>query len=140
MALLVAVVFVALKVIEICLRNPDFWNPGPYRAAPILIVCYTNHALDQFLEGVLEIFGKLGQHPSLVRVGRRSESKKLKPYKLNVLSGGSRKSTKDLLRKARIIGMTTTGAAISSYILRETTPRIGPFYSLVSKNIREILS
>lgn len=112
-------------MVEICLRNPHFWNPPDKRPAPIVIVCYTNHALDQFLEGVLRIFKKLGQFPSLVRVGRRSESKELEPFKLGVLIEATGKTAKQLVKRARIIGMTTTGAAISSYILQSTRPRIG---------------
>lgn len=30
------------------LNNANFWKQGN---SPILVVCYTNHALDQFLEG-----------------------------------------------------------------------------------------
>ena len=29
-------------------------NPEPTIDGPILLACYTNHALDQFLEGILE--------------------------------------------------------------------------------------
>ena len=110
---------------EICLRNPHFWNPAHQKPAPIVVVCYTNHALDQFLEGVLRIFKKLGQFPSLVRVGRRSESKELEPFQLGVLVEATGKTAKKLVKSARIVGMTTTGAAISNYILHATRPRIG---------------
>ena len=46
-------------------------DPGP--ASPMLMVCYTNHALDQFLEKVLEFL------PSrkIIRVGGRCKSDKL---------------------------------------------------------------
>lgn len=43
---------------------------------PILIVCYTNHALDQFLEGMLKFTQKI------VRVGGQSRSEVLKNYNL----------------------------------------------------------
>ncbi|MCO5556226.1 hypothetical protein L7F22_009772 [Adiantum nelumboides] len=39
--------------------------------APLLVLCYTNHALDQFLEGVLEF------EENLIRYGGRSTSSKL---------------------------------------------------------------
>uniref|UniRef100_UPI00358EECEB NFX1-type zinc finger-containing protein 1-like n=1 Tax=Myxine glutinosa TaxID=7769 RepID=UPI00358EECEB len=48
--------------------------------SPMLIVCYTNHALDQFLEGIWK-FCKNG----LVRIGSRSESEELKPCMLSEL-------------------------------------------------------
>lgn len=43
---------------------------------PILIVCYTNHALDQFLEGMLKF-----TH-NLIRVGGQSRSEILQKYNL----------------------------------------------------------
>lgn len=70
---------------------------------PIVVVCYTNHALDQFLEGIVDLFDKkhqrehrqdqlrrLGvrdfQHPPflapIVRLGGRCKSEKLQPYEL----------------------------------------------------------
>lgn len=39
----------------------------------IMIVCYTNHALDQFLEGLLKTHGA-----DMIRVGNRSQSSKIK--------------------------------------------------------------
>ena len=47
-------------------------------AAPILVVCYTNHALDQFLEGIEKFHSK-----GLVRVGGRGKVQSLKKYNLN---------------------------------------------------------
>ena len=44
---------------------------------PILVVCYTNHALDQFLEEIHE-FHKEG----IVRVGGRSQSEVMKKCSL----------------------------------------------------------
>ena len=46
---------------------------------PILIICFTNHALDQFLEGILEF------EENVVRIGGRSMSTKLKEKNLNSL-------------------------------------------------------
>lgn len=43
----------------------------------MLMVCYTNHALDQFLEGVLKF-----QQTGVIRVGGRSSSESLKAYNL----------------------------------------------------------
>ncbi|KAF1833598.1 P-loop containing nucleoside triphosphate hydrolase protein [Decorospora gaudefroyi] len=48
---------------------------------PILIVCYTNHALDQFLEHLLAIGVK-----KLIRVGGFSKSKKLEHHNLRTVS------------------------------------------------------
>lgn len=44
--------FVALEIVNALLTYKDLWlNHGP-----IMIVCHTNHALDQFLEGMFVIF------------------------------------------------------------------------------------
>ena len=68
---------------EVFLRNLEVWNANETR--PILIVCYTNHALDQFLEGVLRIFEKLEMTPKMVRVGGRSKTPNLDNFSLNRL-------------------------------------------------------
>ena len=47
---------------------------------PILVVCYTNHALDQFLEGIHKF------HPKgIVRIGGRSKSEVMKACSLSEL-------------------------------------------------------
>ena len=54
---------------------------------PMLVVCYTNHALDQFLEGILSFFDG-----PMVRVGSRSSSEMMQSLTLNQL----KKKKKDL--------------------------------------------
>ena len=44
---------------------------------PLVVICYTNHALDTFLEGLLQFTHKI------VRIGGRSRSTELEPYNLN---------------------------------------------------------
>ena len=51
----------------------------------ILIECYTNHALDQFLEGLLDRGIK-----GIVRIGGRSKSAKLEPLNIKNLSDNSK--------------------------------------------------
>ena len=53
------------------LLNEDIWK------GPILVLCYTNHALDQFLEGILQF------NDSIVRVGSRSKNAALEKYNLS---------------------------------------------------------
>ena len=52
---------------------------------PILIVCYTNHALDQFLEGILSNMKAIGIPPdtNLVRVGGRSKVEAIEQYAIH---------------------------------------------------------
>ena len=65
--------YIGLKIAEVLLLNHQYWNKN---RGPILVLCYTNHALDQFLEGILR-FNK-----SIVRVGSRSKNPALEDYSL----------------------------------------------------------
>eukprot|EP00057_Strongylocentrotus_purpuratus_P033906 XP_793224.3 PREDICTED: NFX1-type zinc finger-containing protein 1-like [Strongylocentrotus purpuratus] len=73
--------YIGLKIIETLLLNREVWS-SKENPSPILLVCYTNHALDQFLEGILTF------HDSgIVRVGSRSKSEKLQSFNLNRMVG-----------------------------------------------------
>ena len=61
--------FVGLKIVQLLLENRRHWNADD---SPILVVCFTNHALDQFLEGIIDACHLRGGE--LVRVGGRSSS------------------------------------------------------------------
>ncbi|CAL8339331.1 unnamed protein product [Lota lota] len=76
---------VGLKIAKALLTNQELWSDGQ-DVAPMLVVCYTNHALDQFLEGI-HTFLKRG----IVRVGGRSNSEDLKPFILKHLMEDFRK-------------------------------------------------
>ena len=67
--------YIGLKIVEALVKNRDVWDPR--KSSPMLIVCYTNHALDQFLEGILKFLPD-----DIVRVGGRSNSEKLKKFNL----------------------------------------------------------
>ncbi|KAG9356145.1 hypothetical protein JZ751_000989 [Albula glossodonta] len=73
--------FVGLKIVKALLDNASIW--GSASGSPILVVCYTNHALDQFLEGILRFMKR--SSGKLVRVGGRSSSEKLKELSLTNL-------------------------------------------------------
>ncbi|XP_049800101.1 NFX1-type zinc finger-containing protein 1-like [Schistocerca nitens] len=65
--------FLGLKIMHTFLNNQNIRN---INHRPILVVCYTNHALDQVLEGTL-------QHTTrIIRIGGQSQSKALEPYNL----------------------------------------------------------
>nr|XP_053646652.1 LOW QUALITY PROTEIN: NFX1-type zinc finger-containing protein 1-like [Cherax quadricarinatus] len=66
--------FIGLKIAQILLHN-HLYPPGP-----ILVVCFTNHALDQFLEGVLSFTR------NIVRVGSRSNNEKIQEFQINKLA------------------------------------------------------
>ncbi|XP_077428659.1 NFX1-type zinc finger-containing protein 1 isoform X2 [Vanacampus margaritifer] len=72
--------YVGLKIAQALLNNHNLWE-YPERNSPMLVVCYTNHALDQFLEGIYKFMPK-----GIVRVGGRSNSKVLEPLNLRELA------------------------------------------------------
>lgn len=62
--------FLGLKIVKALLKN---LNVDMF---PLLVICYTNHALDQFLEGILQ-FTK-----NVIRIGGRSQNTELSEYNL----------------------------------------------------------
>ena len=68
--------YVGTIIVRCLLENRNIWDPQ--HNSPMLMVCYTNHALDQFLEKVLNFL------PSreIIRVGGRSKSEKLESCNL----------------------------------------------------------
>ncbi|XP_020558865.1 NFX1-type zinc finger-containing protein 1 isoform X2 [Oryzias latipes] len=71
--------YVGLKIAEALLANQMLIDR--HGTTPMLVVCYTNHALDQFLEGIHKFLSK-----GIVRVGGRSNSEILKQFNLRELS------------------------------------------------------
>ncbi|XP_072308696.1 NFX1-type zinc finger-containing protein 1-like [Eucyclogobius newberryi] len=69
--------YVGLKIAHALLTNQSLWRVN----TPILVVCYTNHALDQFLEGIHKFLPD-----GIVRVGGRSNSEILKQFNLRELA------------------------------------------------------
>lgn len=66
--------YLGLRIVETLLKNRGSWID--HQRVPILVICYTNHALDQFLEGILQ-FTKM-----IVRIGGQSKCDALKPFSL----------------------------------------------------------
>ncbi|KAJ3662954.1 hypothetical protein Zmor_007268 [Zophobas morio] len=64
--------FLGLKIAKTLIENRRLW----YAKTPMLVICYTNHALDQFLEGITEFTGEI------VRVGGQSKNEKMKLFNL----------------------------------------------------------
>ena len=73
--------FIGLKLVQVLLHNRLIWDVDVTH--PILVMCYTNHALDQFLEQIngVEINGK---KPSIIRIGGRCKSENLKKFVLSL--------------------------------------------------------
>ncbi|NXM69663.1 ZNFX1 protein, partial [Serilophus lunatus] len=103
--------YVGLKIVQALLTNEHVWQ-STAQQCPILIVCYTNHALDQFLEGI-HSFQKSG----IARVGGRSSSKMLQAFTLKEL-----RNTRDLNRDFpffRAYGNITSEMEQAEYELHE---------------------
>eukprot|EP00929_Paragymnodinium_shiwhaense_P039270 TRINITY_DN20652_c0_g1_i2.p1 TRINITY_DN20652_c0_g1~~TRINITY_DN20652_c0_g1_i2.p1 ORF type:complete len:1666 (-),score=480.01 TRINITY_DN20652_c0_g1_i2:338-5335(-) len=66
--------WVGLKIVQALLDNTR-----NTRNSPMLVVCYTNHALDQFLEGIFKYTERIA------RIGSRSKSETLKDRNLKEL-------------------------------------------------------
>ncbi|KAK5640473.1 hypothetical protein RI129_011284 [Pyrocoelia pectoralis] len=64
--------YLGLKLATTLIENKSHWHQG----SPILIVCYTNHALDQFLEGLITVTD------GVIRVGGQSKNEKLQMFNL----------------------------------------------------------
>nr|XP_026689972.1 NFX1-type zinc finger-containing protein 1-like isoform X1 [Ciona intestinalis] len=77
--------YVGLKMMQLLLANCEPSVISKEIKNPILVVCYTNHALDQFLEGIAKF------HPEgIVRVGGRCKTESLKKYMLGELKRAHR--------------------------------------------------
>jgi hypothetical protein len=74
--------WVGLKIMRVLLDIKKKSTLGP-----ILVVCYTNHALDQFLEHLLDIGVQ-----KIIRVGGQSKSPRLQDHNLNHLKRGETKT------------------------------------------------
>ena len=72
--------YIGLKTVEGLLQNRHIWDP--HRSTPILVMCYTNHALDQFLEGIIDT-ECCGRQLEVIRVGGRCKNEKVDAHNLN---------------------------------------------------------
>ena len=72
--------YIGLKIVEALLENRRIWDP--HRSCPILVMCYTNHALDQFLEGIIDT-ECYGRKLDVIRVGGRCKNEKVEAHNLN---------------------------------------------------------
>lgn len=80
--------FLGVKVANTLLRN---LIPGD-NTTLMLIICYTNHALDQFLEAILPFA------PSMARIGGRSRNEALEAININKLRLNAGKKSKETNR------------------------------------------
>ncbi|CAG5132361.1 unnamed protein product [Candidula unifasciata] len=85
--------YVGLKVMQAFIENQEtIAGHKKKRGNPILVICYKNHALDQFLEGVLTFCPE-----GIVRVGGQSKSEKLNMFNLHSLKDKWRKGKRRII-------------------------------------------
>lgn len=77
--------FTGVAMIRVLLANK---NKARADIGPLLCVCYTNHALDQLLEDLVE--SKITSQ--IIRIGAQSKSEKLEPFNLRVVVKGVEKT------------------------------------------------
>jgi hypothetical protein len=80
--------YIGIKIVDALCRNRNVWDPDC--SSPILVVCYTNHALDQFLNGIKDI--EVGTYDSyesirIARVGSRGDANMDKYVLRNIRRG-----------------------------------------------------
>ncbi|XP_033759736.1 LOW QUALITY PROTEIN: NFX1-type zinc finger-containing protein 1-like [Pecten maximus] len=88
---------VGLQIAKALLHNRDVWQGNHVRRhtnirnmsletkEQMLVVCYTNHALDQFMEGIVQFLDKDNKtewREEIVRVGGRSENEAMDEFSL----------------------------------------------------------
>ena len=77
--------YIGYKIVQTLLENREVWDPN--RNSPILVMCFTNHSLDQFLEGIIhhELSDSETEGirwPKIVRIGGRSQSEEIQRHSL----------------------------------------------------------
>ena len=72
--------FVGKLLLNILLKNRHLYDS---QQSPILLVCYTNRALDSFLEDMLDVTNKI------IRIGGRSKSELLEVHNLAAIKKGT---------------------------------------------------
>ncbi|CAF1425706.1 unnamed protein product, partial [Adineta steineri] len=72
--------YLGVRIVEMLLHNRSVWCPSSEQSTPILLICQTNHALDQFLE---LIKNRLNLTEGIIRVGSRCKNEAIEPFSLS---------------------------------------------------------
>ncbi|XP_077125746.1 NFX1-type zinc finger-containing protein 1-like [Ranitomeya variabilis] len=135
--------YVGLKIMYALLNNTDLWKQG---SNPILVVSYTNHALDQFLEGILKYLkckivrvgsmssSEIMQKCSLSKIRRQKSRKNLPKYMRDLhaeLSVEMKLNQNRLIQKSVLLENATNGVLHESTLEKYIPPH--HFHSLMFK-------
>lgn len=97
--------YLGLQIVKTLLANTSCWSAGTI--SPIILVCFTNHALDQFLENILCSVDQ-SYRDKIVRVGGRSKIETIEAISL-------RKRSERTYRKNRLNNLHILQKGISKY-------------------------
>ncbi|CAF2702168.1 unnamed protein product [Rotaria sp. Silwood2] len=71
--------YLGVRIVEMLLYNRSVWCQSGLQSTPILMICHTNHALDQFLELIIK---RLNINDGVIRVGGRSQNPIIQKFSL----------------------------------------------------------
>ncbi|CAF1265253.1 unnamed protein product [Didymodactylos carnosus] len=79
--------YLGVKIAELLLYNRSVWCGRGSESTPVLMVCQTNHALDQFLEHIIH---RLNLNKGIIRVGSRCKNPTIQRFSLLIARQESR--------------------------------------------------
>ena len=88
--------YIGLKIVEGLLENRHIWDP--HRSSPILVMCYTNHALDQFLEEIIDT-KCCGRELKVIRIGGQCKNEKVDAYNIKKVRKKQRHEVDEIHQK-----------------------------------------
>ena len=97
--------YLGVQIVKALLANTSAWSSG--RTCPILVVCFTNHALDQFLENILKSTDKTYWN-KIVRVGGKNNNSAVEDISL-------RKRCRRVFKKNRLLDLNQFQNLISEF-------------------------
>ncbi|CAG2194390.1 unnamed protein product [Mytilus edulis] len=120
---------VGLKLAELLLKNKHIWRQHDNQG-PMLLLSYTNHALDQFLLDISKRL-RITDAADIVRLGGRSEIEMLSKYNLTAKRKAySYKQEEFVTRKG----------AVRTHTIRESSSELNVIASNSRKKLKTILS
>ena len=106
--------YIGKKIVEALLVNKRLWDPATANSSPVLVVCYTNHALDQFLEGIIEMLECDPSDPvnspyKIIRIGGRCSNEVVNKFSVRCFRSqsdnhiGYYRARRDLTKSAKTL-------------------------------------
>lgn len=118
--------YIGLRAVQVLLHNRKQFIVD--KSEPILIVCFTNHALDQFLEGLL-LFTK-----KIVRIGGRGKNEAISKFQLKYLK------KKSSFRNKHVPAHLKSAMVRQREQLKLLKTKINDLNNLIENSIRTVLN